>query len=180
MPLNKYCGRTGILGYLVLAYPMKNSLILLYVSGFIFQANAQVTFSKKCLSVTESSVQSWSPGNAQVGDKGGGLIYQIKAVLKKSGNLTFDSLFVDGKSFAIEVVKGSERAYMGSFKKGDSVTLLSRQNKGKRYLKSSADVNQVISSKKMFSAFISIWSGGKRYLHPVTEFKKQSRHDVNQ
>ncbi len=164
----------------MLTYPMKNSLILLYVSGFIFQANAQASFSKKCLSVTESSIQSWSPGNAQAGDKGGGVIYQIKAVLKKSGNLTFDSLFVDGKSFAIEVVKGSERAYIGSFKKGDSVTLLSRQNKGTRYLKSSADVKQVISSKKMFAAFISIWVGGRRYLHPVTEFKKQSRHDVNQ
>jgi hypothetical protein len=158
---------------------MKNSLILLLVSGFIFEASAQVSFSKKCLSVAESSVQSWPPGNAQGSDKGGGVIYQIRAVLRKSGNLTFDSLFVDGKSFAIEVVKGSERAYIGSFKKGDTVTLLSRQNKGMHYLKSSHDVSQLISSKKKSAAFISIWVGGRRYLHPVTEFKKQSRYDVN-
>ena len=159
---------------------MKNSLILLFVSGFIFQANAQVTFSKKCLSVTESSVKSWSPGNAQAGDKGGGVIYQIKAILKKSGSFTFDSLFVDGKSIAIEVVKDSERGYSGSFKKGDSITLLSRQNKGVHYLKSSPAVSPIISSKKNFVAFISIRAGGKRYLHPVTEFKKLSRHDANQ
>jgi hypothetical protein len=159
---------------------MKTLLILLFVSGFIFQAHAQVIFSRKCLSITESSIQSWTAGNTQVGDKTGGVIYQIKAILNKSGNITFDSLFVDGRSFAIEVVKGTDRSYVGSFKKGDLITLLSRENKGTRYLTPSAPVNQIISSKKNFVAFISIWAGSKRYLHPVTEFKKLSRHDANQ
>lgn len=160
---------------------MKTLLFLICLTAFFFQSNAQATFSKKCLSVSESTVQSWSAGNVQAGEKAvGGVIYQIKAVLKKSGNLNFDSLFVDGKGFAVEVVKSTERAYVGSFKKGDSITLLARQDKGILYKKPSANVNRIISSKKDVIAFISIWVSGNRYLHPVTEFKKPSRHEANQ
>ena len=160
---------------------MKIVLFLLLVPAFFFQTNAQATFSKKCLSISESTVQSWSPGNVQAGEKArGGMIYQIKAVLKKSGDLKFDSLFVDGQSLALEVVKGTDRAFAGAYKKGDSITLLARQSKANAHQKYSADVSQLFSSKKEVVAFISIWVSGKRYLHPVSEFKKTSRKDANQ
>ena len=160
---------------------MKTLFFLICVLALFFQANGQATFSKKCLSVSESTVQSWSPGNVQVGEKAsGGVIYQIKAVVKKSGNLKFDSLFVDGRSFAIEVLKGAERAYNGSFKKGDLITLLARQNKSGLYQKNSADISLIIASRKDAVAFISIWVSDKRYLHPISEFKKVSSHNLKQ
>jgi hypothetical protein len=158
---------------------MKTSFLLFCILTF-FTANGQAKFSKKCLTISESTVQSWSPGNIQVDGKAvGGVIYQIKAVLKKSGQLKFDSLFVDGKNFPLEVVKGTDRGYTGVLKKGDSITLQARQDKGVTYQKNSAGISRLISSQKDAVAFISIWVNGKRYLHPVSEFKKTSTKDVN-
>ena len=160
---------------------MKALVSLALVVLLFFQANSQAKFSTKCLTISTSSVQTWSPGNIQGGVKSsGGLIYQIEAVLKKSGSLKFDSLLVDGINLPIEVMKGTERAYTEPFKKGESITLLARQNKGESNRKYSKEISQLISSKKDAVAFISIWVSGKRYLHPVSEFKKKSGHSSNQ
>ncbi|MBK5280096.1 MAG: hypothetical protein JJE09_14655 [Bacteroidia bacterium] len=151
------------------------------VSFFIFQANGQAKITANCLKITESTVQVWSPGMAQAGEKkAGGKIYQIVGMLKKSGDLTFDSLFIDGRSIGVEVIKGNDRAYKGTFKKGDTITILARQDKGNRYFKSSDDVSALISSEANTSAFISIWLNGKRYLHPIAEFKDKAGHTLNQ
>ncbi len=160
---------------------MKALISILCVVLLFFQASGQAKLSVKCLSILTSTVQNWSPGNVQTGGKAtGGVIYQIDAVLKKSGNLKFDSLLVEGISLPFEVMKGTERGYAGSFKKDDSITLLARRNKAESYRKNSHEINQLISSKKDAVAFISIWVNGKRYLHPITEFIKASRQNVNQ
>jgi len=160
---------------------MKGLVSLTLVVSLFFQANGQAKFSTKCLAISTSTVQSWSPGNVQTGGKaGGGLVYQIDAVLKKAGTFKFDSLVIEGICLPIEVMKGTERGFVGSFKKGDSVTLLARQNKGETNRKSSPGISQLISSRKDVVAYISIWISGKRYLHPVSAFTRTSPHDVNQ
>ena len=162
---------------------MRQPLISLLFCSFVYiSAGAQIKYSVKEFRIAEATVQGWSPGAVQPNSKqGGGSIYQIKLTISKNNPLRFDSLYIDGNLFPVEVVKGAERNYTGVFTKGDIVLILARQDNGEVPVKASAKLTAGISkSKKTGKGFISYWINMKRYITPITEFKVNATQQRNQ
>ncbi len=159
-----------------------SKLLFLFLIGSLnfISATAQIKFSTKFFKVTEATVQSWSAGANRQSDKNqSGFIYQIKVTVTKANQSKFDSLIVDGNLLSVEIVKGSERNYTGSFSKGDQVIVLARTENSTPNKKASAKLSAAIAKKKE-QGFLSYRIKGKPCLFPISKFTEASDQMKNQ
>ena len=140
----------------------------------------QVKISDKDIKIVSASKESWSPGNVQDNSKpGGGMIFQIRADIKKNGEFVFDSLVSASGSLPVEVIKNTTRNYKGPLKKGEHITVIAYQHSDK-FQKNSPAISKLVAKQKNGAFFISYRVQGKKCLVRVNEFQRKTSSEQNQ
>lgn len=141
----------------------------------------QVKTSAKDIKIISATKENWSPGTVQNNSQpGGGMIYQVIAEIKKSGEFNFDSLVTAEGSLLVEVTKNNSRNYKGPFKKGDRLVLIAYQKKQKEFQKNSPAIQAIVSKNKNEFFYVSYRIRGRRCLARGSEFQKKNPGQLNQ
>lgn len=142
---------------------------------------AQPRISDKNIKIISATQESWSPGIVQNNSQpGGGMMYQVKAEIKKDGEFAFDSLVTLTGSLPLEVIKNTTRNYKGPFRKGESILLIAYQKDTNAFTKNSPALDAMVAKQKKGNFFVSYRSRGKRCLLGVGEMQKKTPGQLNQ
>jgi hypothetical protein len=143
--------------------------------------SGQSKISDKHFKITSATKESWSPGTVQDNaPSGGGLMYQIKLEVKKSGDFKFDSLITEAGALPLEVIKNAIRNYKGPLKKGERILLIAYQENQKSFTANSLAVQSLISDRKNQPALISYHVPSKKCLVRVGTLEKNNPIQKNQ
>jgi len=146
------------------------AFLLFNICLFRWAAAQSPEACNKHLQIREATKETWSPGVVRKNsDQAGGVIYEVKIKIRKSGSINFQKLITDGQSFDIELVKDGERNAHGPFKKGDEVKLIARTDKKQEATKADDSVMKMLAEKDATSAILYT-SKKKQYYHTLPEF----------
>jgi hypothetical protein len=163
--------------------PMNSRVLLALFIFFPVSLLAQVKISAKDINVLSATWQTWSPGTVQMeSSPGGGRMYQIKFIMKKSGVFQFDSLVMVEGSLPVEVIKNTTRNYKGPFKKGETILLIAYQSSKEQLIRNSPAIRALITRQKLAAGagLISYRAGTKRCLAAAGEFQRTTGNQENQ
>lgn len=131
----------------------------------------QTKISTKHLKIIDASQHKWSPGTVQKNSEpAGGIIYETKIKVKKSGDLKIDHFIIEDKLLKVEINKGTERKVSGPFTKGDELTILARSETSSPI---SENLSASIGAKKK-SAWLMYTVDGKNYLAGVSRINQKT------
>ena len=136
--------------------------------------NAQTpTICVKPVQVSDATRENWSPGIVRENTgNAGGVIYQVSVKIRKKGEVSFNSLIVDGQVLDIESVKYGERNAAGPFMKGDELLLIARSDRSKHIAGADASLLERVKDHKAEGAILYTFKN-KQYLRPIEAFTEK-------
>jgi hypothetical protein len=152
------------------------SVIFIYT----FSVNAQTPIAcNKHLQINSATEQKWNPGIVQDNNEpAGGMVYEIKIKVKKSGYILFQNLIIDNQVLPLEVVKDAKRSAVGPFSKDDVLSLIARTNRKKNYSAPDEAIVRIVNGKNAKAAIVYTLDE-KHHVHTIPKFDAKEGAPIN-
>ena len=150
----------------------KTILALTVLLGLSF-----ICFPKPKFKLLEATSQHWTAGMA---GGGSGTDYAFKVVIQTTAKIKFDSVWLNGKAFLIQAVKGKQFNPLSEFEKNDTITLkISDLVHGRKPGESNTPNTELNKAKATppvpykGDALIRYTIANKKHYYSVAQIKKQ-------
>jgi hypothetical protein len=153
--------------------------LIFFIPAF---AIAQSRITSKDLQIISATTENWSPGIVEKNSSAsGGILYQIRAVVRTKTGITIDSMITNKGLISTEVIKGSERNFKGVLHRSDTILIQARLSNGVPPPEISAGTQAVIRKSKKIktSTFIRYRTTKSLCLAPVLNIKEKAGNSLS-